>query len=97
MLPGYQHNYYTIVVDILYAVEFPAVLLDLQTGEIVDEFQQYVLPRDNPKLSDFCKTLTGISQVNYNDCNVVSECLHYLLIVCMHGQHRGLDTQHTDQ
>lgn len=48
------------------AVEFPAVLLDLLTGKIVDEFQQYVLPRDNPKLSDFCKTLTGISQVN--DC-----------------------------
>ena len=46
-----------------FAVEFPAVLLDLQTGKVVDEFQQYVLPRDNPKLSDFCKTLTGISQV----------------------------------
>ena len=47
-----------------FAVEFPAVLLDIQTGKVVDEFQQYVLPRDNPKLSDFCKTLTGISQVN---------------------------------
>ena len=44
-------------------VEFPAVLLDLQTGKILDEFQQYVLPRDHPKLSDFCKHLTGISQV----------------------------------
>lgn len=53
------------------AVEFPAVLLDLQTGKIIDEFQQFVLPRENPKLSDFCKTLTGISQVNnvrYTDC-----------------------------
>ena len=41
-------------------------MLDLQTGKIVEEFQQYVLPRDNPKLSDFCKTLTGISQVGSN-------------------------------
>ena len=55
------------IVDIFHAVEFPAVLLDLLTGRIVDEFQQYVLPRDNPELSDFCKTLTGISQVS-NDC-----------------------------
>ena len=46
------------------------MLLDLQTGKVVDEFQQYVLPRDNPKLSDFCKTLTGISQVKLHlyDC-----------------------------
>ena len=52
-----------IVATYYIAVEFPAVLLDLETGKIVDEFQQYVLPRDNPKLSDFCKALTGISQV----------------------------------
>ena len=45
------------------AVEFPAVLLDIHTGDVVDEFQQYVQPQHNPILSDFCKELTGISQV----------------------------------
>ena len=45
------------------AVEFPAVLLDLANGEVVEEFQQYVLPVECPILSDFCKQLTGISQV----------------------------------
>ena len=47
----------------MYAVEFPAVLLDLCTGEIVAEFQQYVQPQENPRLSDFCRELTGITQV----------------------------------
>ena len=47
------------------AVEFPAVLLDLQTGVVMDEFQQYVQPQENPILSDFCKELTGISQVMF--------------------------------
>jgi ERI1 exoribonuclease 2 len=44
-------------------IEFPAVLLDLESGEVVDEFQQYVQPQECPVLSDFCKDLTGISQV----------------------------------
>ena len=39
------------------------MLLDLQTGDIVDEFQQYVQPQECPILSTFCKELTGISQV----------------------------------
>ena len=45
------------------AVEFPAVLLDLSNGEVVGEFQQYVLPMEHPTLSDFCRQLTGITQV----------------------------------
>ena len=44
-------------------VEFPAILLNLQTGNIESEFHQYVLPEENPLLSDFCKQLTGITQV----------------------------------
>ena len=39
------------------------MLLDLESGEVVDEFQQYVQPQECPVLSDFCKDLTGISQV----------------------------------
>jgi len=44
-------------------VEFPAVLLNTRSGEMEAEFHQYVQPQENPILSDFCKQLTGISQV----------------------------------
>ena len=44
-------------------VEFPAVLLDVSNGEVVSTFQKYVLPIEQPTLSDFCKQLTGITQV----------------------------------
>jgi len=43
-------------------IEFPAVLLNVETGMIEEEFQQYVLPVENPILSDFCVKLTGIKQ-----------------------------------
>ncbi|XP_042208135.1 ERI1 exoribonuclease 2-like isoform X5 [Homarus americanus] len=43
-------------------IEFPAVLLDLNSGKILSEFQQYVMPTDQPILSAFCKSLTGITQ-----------------------------------
>ena len=47
----------------LFSVEFPAVLLNTSSGEIESEFHYYVQPQENPILSDFCKELTGISQV----------------------------------
>jgi inhibitor of KinA sporulation pathway (predicted exonuclease) len=40
-------------------IEFPAVLVNLQTGKIEEEFQQYVTPTEIPQLSQFCTTLTG--------------------------------------
>ncbi|KAJ3091299.1 cytosolic leucyl tRNA synthetase [Quaeritorhiza haematococci] len=43
-------------------IEFPIVLVDGRTLEVVDEFHRYVRPVINPKLSDFCKELTGITQ-----------------------------------
>ncbi|TRY62543.1 hypothetical protein TCAL_11662 [Tigriopus californicus] len=43
-------------------IEFPAVLLDTQTGHILDEFHSYVLPTETPQLSEFCTQLTGIRQ-----------------------------------
>lgn len=33
----------------------------------VDSFQEYVKPELNPKLSDFCVNLTGITQVSLFD------------------------------
>src|SRR5438105_2697562 len=50
-------------------IEFPSVLLQWDCGLLggnkiveVARFQQYVKPRDNPKLSAFCTDLTGITQ-----------------------------------
>ncbi|KAI9207155.1 ribonuclease H-like domain-containing protein [Polychytrium aggregatum] len=43
-------------------IEFPVVLIDARTLEIVDHFREYVKPRISPILSEFCTTLTGITQ-----------------------------------
>lgn len=43
-------------------IEFPAVLLDTSSGAVVDEFHTYVMPTEQPKLSPFCRELTGIAQ-----------------------------------
>ena len=39
------------------------MLLNTQTGQVESEFQYYVQPCEHPILSDFCKELTGITQV----------------------------------
>lgn len=43
-------------------IEFPSVLLDARTFEVVDEFEAFVRPIHHPTLSKFCMDLTGISQ-----------------------------------
>ncbi|KAG0238668.1 3'-5' exoribonuclease 1 [Actinomortierella wolfii] len=43
-------------------IEFPIVLLDGRTLEVVDEFHSYVKPTFRPILSEFCVELTGIQQ-----------------------------------
>lgn len=45
-------------------IEFPSILYKLKGNklEYVSEFQEYVRPRDNPILSDFCVHLTKITQ-----------------------------------
>jgi inhibitor of KinA sporulation pathway (predicted exonuclease) len=51
--------------DPLYAheiIEFPAVLLDLNTNLVIDQFRMFVRPLEQPTLSDFCTELTGIQQ-----------------------------------
>ena len=44
-------------------IQFPAVLVDVKTLSIKDEFCVYVKPVVNPKLSEYCTNLTGITQV----------------------------------
>lgn len=57
------HNPNPSVLFFVYAVEFPAVLLNTSTGEVESEFHTYVQPQERPILSEFCTELTGITQV----------------------------------
>jgi len=43
-------------------VEFPAVLVSTEKMEIVDVFHSFVRPVLNPRLSEFCRSLTGVEQ-----------------------------------
>lgn len=43
-------------------LEFGAVLLNMQTGKIEDQFHHYVRPVRYPYLSPYCINLTGITQ-----------------------------------
>ncbi|CAN6210089.1 unnamed protein product [Urochloa humidicola] len=43
-------------------IEFPAVLIDAATGDLISSFRTYVKPRHHPVLTAFCKELTGIQQ-----------------------------------
>ncbi|RZC40293.1 RNase T domain containing protein, partial [Asbolus verrucosus] len=56
-------------------IEFPVVLYDVKNDEIIDEFQQYVMPTENPKLSDFCISLTGIQQNQVDNGIPLPTCL----------------------
>ncbi|KAI8602208.1 ribonuclease H-like domain-containing protein [Dissophora ornata] len=56
-------------------IEFPVVLLDGSTLEVVDEFHSYVRPTYRPTLSDFCVELTGISQETIDAAPTFTEVL----------------------
>nr|QBK85899.1 MAG: exonuclease [Marseillevirus LCMAC101] len=43
-------------------IEFPSVIVDVQSRKIISKFQRYVKPIHCPKLSNFCTELTGITQ-----------------------------------
>lgn len=43
-------------------IEFPSVLISLETKQVVDEFQSFVRPFHHPVLSEFCTNLTSITQ-----------------------------------
>ena len=48
-------------------IEFPAILFDAQSGKESETFHHYVQPTEHPKLSLFCRQLTGISQNQVDD------------------------------
>lgn len=56
-------------------IEFPAVIVSSTTGRLESHFQTYVRPTCNQQLSDFCKDLTGIQQVQVDSGLTLSEAL----------------------
>jgi len=50
-------------VEIMEVIEIGAVKVD-QNGQQIDEFTTFVRPKENRRLSDFCQSLTGISQAD---------------------------------
>jgi inhibitor of KinA sporulation pathway (predicted exonuclease) len=54
----------TVAPDQMETIEIGLVVIDLETLEIVEEFQRFVRPQINPILTDFCKKLTSIQQAD---------------------------------
>ncbi len=67
-----------VVPDQMETIEIGLVVIDLETLEIVDEFQRFVRPQINPILTDFCKTLTPIQQADVDSARTYVEVRHEL-------------------
>ncbi|CAI8892078.1 hypothetical protein EMIT0194P_20480 [Pseudomonas serbica] len=59
--------------DQMETIEIGLVVIDLETLEIVDEFQRFVRPQINPVLTDFCKQLTSIQQADVDSAGTYVE------------------------
>ncbi|MGF6458057.1 exonuclease domain-containing protein [Pseudomonas frederiksbergensis] len=62
-----------VVPDQMETIEIGLVVIDLETLEIVDEFQRFVRPQINPILTDFCKKLTSIQQADVDSAGTYVE------------------------
>ena len=89
-----------------FATEASAVVLvSLSTGSVVSEFHQYCQPVEQPRLSPFCRQLTGISQDTVDDGIPLATCLvlfrqwldsvirEHGLVFMGSSQDTGLDTE----
>ena len=54
-------------------IEIGLVVIDLETLEVVDEFQRFVRSQINPVLTDFCKQLTSIQQADVDSAGTYVE------------------------
>ena len=59
--------------DQMETIEIGMVVIDLESLEIVDEFQRFVRPQINPILTDFCKQLTSIQQADVDSAGTYVE------------------------
>lgn len=62
-----------VIPDQMETIEIGLVVIDLETLEVVDEFQRFVRPLINPVLTDFCKALTSIQQVDVDNAGTYIE------------------------
>jgi ERI1 exoribonuclease 3 len=44
-------------------IEFPILLYNIKDNKVLATFHEYIRPVTNPTLTEFCTTLTGITQV----------------------------------
>lgn len=56
-------------------IEWPCVLVDCDTLQVVDEFRSMVRPTENPKLTAFCTQLTSITQDQVDSAPTLPEVL----------------------
>ncbi|XP_072041889.1 3'-5' exoribonuclease 1-like [Amphiura filiformis] len=73
-------------------IEFPVVLLNTHTLEIEESFTHFCKPVINPKLSDFCKVLTSITQAQVDHADTFPVVLNK---VKEWMDSKGLGTTHT--
>lgn len=50
--------------DQMEIIEFPTIMYDLHEKKEVERFHEYVRPVIQPRLTEFCTQLTGITQVS---------------------------------
>ena len=65
----------SIARDKMEIIEIGAVMVDAETLKIVDEYEQFIKPILNPALTDFCKTLTTITQEDVDGAMGYKEAL----------------------
>lgn len=85
--PNFQDFQYFVVIDFEATcdkdrnphpqeiIEFPSVLVNSATGQLEASFQTYVRPTYNQHLTEFCKELTGIQQIQVDRGVPLSEAL----------------------
>eukprot|EP01060_Flectonema_neradi_P019707 TRINITY_DN26_c4_g1_i1.p1 TRINITY_DN26_c4_g1~~TRINITY_DN26_c4_g1_i1.p1 ORF type:complete len:644 (+),score=60.02 TRINITY_DN26_c4_g1_i1:73-2004(+) len=56
-------------------IEIPVVVVDSEKMEIVGKWQTYVKPVINPKLTEFCTKLTGITQETVDKAPVLKDAM----------------------
>jgi len=63
----------TVVPDQMETIEIGLVVIDLESLEMVDEFQRFVRPQIHPTLTVFCKKLTSIQQADVDGARTYQE------------------------